>query len=82
VLIELEPKFSSGIDRKTIFTHSLFVYNMVSDYRDWITVAAASIGTLLGTLVAFAIESELVLVWMVGGLIAGAGLSAYLFSIE
>lgn len=52
------------------------------DYRDGVTIAASSMGMLLGALVAFAFESELVLVWMVAGLVAGAGISAYLFYID
>ena len=65
-----------------IYLWSILFQSMNVDYQDGITIAASSVGMLLGALLAFAFESELVLLWMVAGLVAGAGLSAYLFYVE
>ena len=55
---------------------------MAIDYRDGITIVAASLGFLLGSLVAFALESQYVIPFQLAGIIIGAGLSAYLFTLE
>mgnify|MGYP006293045321 CR=1 FL=1 len=55
---------------------------MEIDYRDGITIGAASTGMLLGSLIGIGFESEILIIWSIGGLVTGAGLGAYLFSIE
>lgn len=50
------------------------------DYRDALAVAGGSTGLLLGALVGIALERGPVVAWMGGGLLLGAGLSAYLLS--
>lgn len=53
---------------------------MKIDTKDVATIVAASFGFLLGSLVAFALDANYVLLWQFGGLVVGAAVAAGLLS--
>ncbi|MFH5843677.1 hypothetical protein [Haladaptatus sp. CMAA 1909] len=71
----------ASIIQMLIFILSVIVLsNMILDFRDGVTIAVASFGFLLGTLVGFALQSNNVVFWQISGTVLGAAFAAYFLS--